>query len=132
MDLTIKSIYNTDFILPKVKGRMTIFRAGLSDGNLRQMMKAMFPGKNADWHKEQLALSQLALKEAETLYSESVDTAFLAHFGRKPLMSDYKVSGIYSDELPEASKDAIRAALSVKNKWFDICHAHNAATTYNS
>lgn len=132
VDLAIAPIYQTSMRLPRRKGATTIFHSGLDDSALRRLMKALFPGQSGAWHGQKLTECQQASQQADNLYQQTVENAFLNHFGRKPTLSDYQVSGIYSQELPEEAKTAIRAALTLKNNWADICTAHRAATRYNS
>ena len=129
--LEVNPVYLTSVKLPKRKGATDIFRVGLDNSQLRKLMKTIFPGKNANWHREQAMIARHNKDRAHESYQQCVQAAFVSEFGREPQITDYQVSGIYRDDLSEVSKTTIRMWLRCYEQWKDIYYAHKAATKYN-
>lgn len=101
--------YLTEFTL-KGNGR-TMYNI-FSQHDNSQTAKKLFPGMAYATHATLAEKFFLLKNAADNSYSTLIEEAFMAHFGRKPQITDYKVSGIYSDNLPEVWKNKIRSVLA--------------------
>lgn len=119
----LPSEYYTTFTLKgNGRNRYTLF----TSHDDRQSARKLFPQMSYAQHLE-LALKYKALQDAANVdYDNAVNVAFLEHFGRLPHPTDYKVSGIWSDELPRNHKDNIRSILNLSSQYHYAYYLHNA------
>jgi hypothetical protein len=92
-----------------------------------KLLASRLPGWTKDDHEKAADAHE---KEAERLTKEWGDTAekaAKATWGRSYQMTDYRISGIASDEFADKFKDALRAAASGSSRHKDAAFAHKAA-----
>lgn len=121
----IISEYNQTFSLPKGGKNNTIWQSH-TDSELRKAGQQLF---SAMPYSEHLSRAKhFSEKAADILdnYTEYVSTQFEKEFGREIQPTDYKVSGIWTDEFSNYAKDKLRSLLDDYNKSISITRFHNA------
>ena len=118
--------YTNAVRIPKHTGFWDGQRCGLSGKSESAFwFRYFYPNIPYSKHKELAAKYLAKSKNYQKRYSRAVDAAFMSKFGRKPTATDYKVSGIYSDDLHEADKNKIRVILAKWSHFEGIARLHN-------
>lgn len=91
---------------------------------------------NKEWtaadHKRLAGLHSKAADDKQKEWSKVADQAAMKAWGRKYQVSDYKVSGIASDEFDKASKDKLRELAQGEGVNKQLAYAHEqAAKNFN-
>ena len=131
MNLSILPIYHSVAQLPTGKPQ-TIWNLDQPEKVLRKIVKTIFPNQKANWHKEQLLISQNALKAARKAHWELVRNTFLTSLGCEPQWWEYRADGIEKCVLPEEAKAPLRESLALRDQWQAIVYAHYAGSRFNA
>lgn len=120
------SVYEKPFKLKGEGNREYYLSITLSENQLKQAARKLFPGMSYDKHlaaaKKYSSKAKSALKD----YNATVDSKFKEEFGRKPEATDYKVAGIWTDEFSESTKDQLRLKLKKYNSYRSAFDLHNS------
>lgn len=98
----------------------------LTDSDMRQAANQLFPAMSYNEHLTGASNAASHLQVANKKYADDVDRLFMKEFGRKPEATDYKVSGIYTDEFSKEAKDTLRSDLREINEWSAVLALHNS------
>lgn len=95
-------------------------------GQSKLAARKLFPNLSYREHEQNAAYYLKKYKEQKAKYAETVDRLFMKEFGRKLEFTDYKVSGIYTDEFSREAKDEIRGILDKMGDFRAAYELHNA------
>lgn len=116
------SIYETHVRLRGYNGPQTVFSAHGRDK--AKIVKVLFPHYGKLEHANISGEYFLAAKKASNEYSYALDQAARRAWGRPFYVTDYKVSGIGSNEFAERDKAVLRKLVRDKQHFADISAAH--------
>lgn len=126
----LPKIYYEKFRLKGNRNRLYNIFQSHNDSQLRQAAKVLFGNMSKSEHAKLAKEYDEKYNKANKEYSAYVDYAFKKEFDKKATPSDYKVSGIWSDDFSEATKNELRKLLNEINEYRAAYYLHNAASKY--
>lgn len=124
---TNNAIYHVAIKLKGFSYPQTIFSAAANSGKILRALGKWTPDENRE-----LAIKHtISAFKFSRLYSEKLDEASMATFGRKFEVKDYQISCIGREEFSEEYKKQLRFLNDAARNHSDIAYAHITATRYS-
>lgn len=118
-------VYNARIKLPKYNGPQSVLSAHGSDSG--KLLTTRLPGWTKDDHEKAADAHEKEAARLEKEWGDLADKAAMATWGRKWQVTDYRISGVGSDEFADEWKDKLRAAAHGKSAHGGAAYAHRAA-----
>ena len=93
-------------------------------GKARAYANRVFPGYSKDDHAKAAAEIDTLIVQIRKDYREAAERAAMETWGRPLQFSDYRISGIYSDEFSTEHKDILRNFARLESRASSIFHFH--------
>jgi len=123
-------IYRDVAKLPRYNAKVSPLSAHGSDGG--RLLAQRLPGWTKADHAAAAAAHEKLAVEMEKQWSVVANEAAQATWGRDYRITDYRISGIASDEFAKEHKDELRRLAQTLSAHKDAAHAHKAATRMRS
>lgn len=118
-------VYDQRFKLPKYNGPQSVFSAHGSDAG--KIARKLFPAYGRAEHASVADEYRLAANKAKNFYAAALDDAAMRAWGRPFRVTDYRISGIGSDEFSERDKNKLRKLVAEERSFRKISEAHEHA-----
>ncbi len=115
--------YTTPLKLRGYTGQTTALST-LTHGDAAKILRRTRPDWTKSDHRTLADGHALAAQASEQEWSDLVDQAAVATFGRPFQVTDYRISGIACEEFPEEVKDRLRTLAHAKTHHCHLAGAH--------
>lgn len=123
-------VYRGQAKLPKYNGTTSPLSASTSDAG--KLLAQRLPDWTKEDHLAAAATHDAAKAKAKADWSKLADTAAQAAWGRKFQATDYRISGVASDEFSKVHQDALRDLAHRQDAHGSAANAHRSAAKKRS